>query len=441
VAEFGLKEPSYLGKSARPILSFLPLLAVAGAVGLLVYLWLQSLPTAIQILGGLPKAIGQSTPVKLRYQNPHGVRRITAVLNQQGKRLVAFERRQAAVRLTFLGRNEPPGEIDFTIGKQITPELTPGKAHLSIEVEGDLPVALERPRVAAEQQPVFLRRGGTGLVAFTVSGDWSEAGVRVGRYTFPSWPAGSRRVSLFGYPPGLPAKEAPMIYARNAAGEESTAAFPHHVTGEGFRERTLNVPDSFIAKVVTELDPSGAGLPADRYARINSETRRANDEVLAALNTRSEPRALWQGAFLMLPKAKAEARFGDHRTYVHKGRKLNVEWHLGVDLASTSNAPLPAGNNGKVLFAGPLGIYGNCVAIDHGLGLISAYGHMSRIDVKEGDTVTRGQRLGATGSTGLAAGDHVHVALLLNGVFVDPVEWSFARWMDKSVMPLVGEIQ
>lgn len=65
---------------------------------------------------------------------------------------------------------------------------------------------------------------------------------------------------------------------------------------------------------------------------------------------------------------------------------------------------------------------------------------MSQLDVKEGDTVTKGQKMGNTGMTGLAGGDHAHIGLLLNGVFVDPVEWSLPKWMEKSLMPAVASI-
>ncbi len=192
--------------------------------------------------------------------------------------------------------------------------------------------------------------------------------------------------------------------------------------------------------MVDALDPRGSGPLADRYARINSEMRHANDDALIALAQKSSPVRLWKDAFVMLKNGKVESRFGDHRTYRFKGRQLNPEWHLGVDLASVRNAPLPAANRGRVLLAGPLGIYGNCVVIDHGLRVQTVYGHLSQIRVKVGDMVERGQIIGNTGSTGMAGGDHVHVSLLLGGVFVDPVEWSFQKWMDNILMPLLSQL-
>ena len=82
---------------------------------------------------------------------------------------------------------------------------------------------------------------------------------------------------------------------------------------------------------------------------------------------------------------------------------------------------IPASNDGKVVWASDLGIYGNCVVVDHGYGLQSIYGHMSQIGVKVGDMVKSGQTLGRSGSTGLAGGDHLHFSMQLDGVQVNPV--------------------
>jgi len=94
-------------------------------------------------------------------------------------------------------------------------------------------------------------------------------------------------------------------------------------------------------------------------------------------------------------------------------------------------------NKGVVVFAGPLTIYGNTVIVDHGLGLMTLYGHLSSIDVKAGDAVTKGQELGRSGSTGLAIGDHLHYEVLVHGISVTPLEWWDAKWIrDRISKPL-----
>ena len=118
---------------------------------------------------------------------------------------------------------------------------------------------------------------------------------------------------------------------------------------------------------------------------------------------------------------------------VYNGKDVDQQTHLGFDLAVTARVPILAANDGRVVHSGWLGIYGNCVVIDHGLGVSSLYGHMSSIDVKVGDSVTKGQTLGRSGMTGLAAGDHLHFTMLVGGHPVNPVEWWDPHWMQDRV--------
>ena len=99
--------------------------------------------------------------------------------------------------------------------------------------------------------------------------------------------------------------------------------------------------------------------------------------------------------------------------------------------------PVPAANHGTVVHAGRLAIYGNCVVIDHGLGVLTVYGHMSGVAVKVGDLVTKGQEIGKSGVTGLAGGDHLHLGLLVGPAFVDPVDWTRGSWMEKTLGPVL----
>ena len=81
-----------------------------------------------------------------------------------------------------------------------------------------------------------------------------------------------------------------------------------------------------------------------------------------------------------------------------------------------------------------LGIYGNCVVIDHGFGLQTIYGHLSEFLVKKGDMVKKGQIIGKTGSTGLAGGDHLHFTMQVDGVQVNAVEWWDPHWVKDRIL-------
>jgi murein DD-endopeptidase MepM/ murein hydrolase activator NlpD len=101
--------------------------------------------------------------------------------------------------------------------------------------------------------------------------------------------------------------------------------------------------------------------------------------------------------------------------------------------------PVLAANDGIVMNASWLGIYGNCVVLDHGMGVQSLYGHLSSFDVKVGDKVTRGQTLGRSGATGLAGGDHLHFTMLVGGRMVNPVEWWDPHWVQDRVVRKLDE--
>jgi murein DD-endopeptidase MepM/ murein hydrolase activator NlpD len=113
---------------------------------------------------------------------------------------------------------------------------------------------------------------------------------------------------------------------------------------------------------------------------------------------------------------------------------VDHQTHLGFDLASYAGTPIIAANRGKVLFADELGIYGNCVILDHGMGVQSLYAHLSSIGVKVGDMVEKAQELGKSGMTGLAAGDHLHFTMLVNGHMVNPVEWWDSHWIEDRIL-------
>ena len=125
--------------------------------------------------------------------------------------------------------------------------------------------------------------------------------------------------------------------------------------------------------------------------------RRKNNALVAGLANKTSPDLMFKDAFQQLGDSQVEAKFADTRTYVYKGKEVDRQVHLGFDLAVTAQVPIAASQRGTVVHAGDLGIYGNCVVLDHGLGVQSLYGHLSSIDVKVGDlggegTDTRPQR-------------------------------------------------
>jgi murein DD-endopeptidase MepM/ murein hydrolase activator NlpD len=234
-------------------------------------------------------------------------------------------------------------------------------------------------------------------------------------------------------------RNAPItVYARDVAGNEVTAALEHRVFPKPFAKSNIPIDDAFMQKVVPSIaqNSPAANIPTDNllegFLKINRDLRKQNNETIAKLGEKTKPEMLWHEAF-SLGNINVEARFADYRTYFHNNKEIDRQVHLGYDLATFQQAPVQTANRGVVIYAADLGIYGNAVILDHGLGVQSLYGHMSTTDVKEGDMVEKGQTLGRTGSTGLAAGDHLHFTMLVDGVAVNPVEWWDPHWMEDRV--------
>jgi murein DD-endopeptidase MepM/ murein hydrolase activator NlpD len=97
--------------------------------------------------------------------------------------------------------------------------------------------------------------------------------------------------------------------------------------------------------------------------------------------------------------------------------------HMGIDIVAPTGAPVVATANGRVTSSGTRGHYGLLIEIDHGAGIVTRYAHLSRAAVKAGQTVQRGQQIGAVGTSGLSAGPHLHYEVLVNGRYANPTRY------------------
>jgi hypothetical protein len=426
------------------VLFGLIIVLAAGTAGVL---WIVSAHTSLAF-DPPPASIGAATPVNVRIVNKHGIRAVTARIEQDGQSTVISRMTRTSVRFRFRRPPALPEIYSFTAGKDSVPGLKEGKARLIVEaqsndlraltdtVSADVEVILKPPTVSTDGFQHYINHGGSELAVLTPMGSWQEAGVRVGSAVFRSFPApgdSQQRISLFAYSWDTPPSTAPVVFARNSAGSEATARFWFKVFPKKFRARDLTIDDAFLEKVDNQIEPGGSGDLLTRFLKINGETRRANNKTLSDLRLKTADRFLWTKAFLQLANSQVESAFADIRTYVYKGKKVDQQVHLGFDLATVQHGPVLASNDGKVIWAAPLGIYGNCIVVDHGYGLQSIYGHLSEINVKEGEMVTRGQQMGKSGSTGLAGGDHLHFSMQVDGVQVNPIEWWDEHWINDHV--------
>jgi murein DD-endopeptidase MepM/ murein hydrolase activator NlpD len=424
---------------------------------ILVVLLIIAVPVTLYSLSGATgihvtpevKAIGDSTPVHVVLTNPHGIRNVKAIVEQDGKSFPIAGPQEPAHRFRFFS-NAPPASITLNVGRGNAPALHDGKAKLTVEAQSNdfrgetstvsynVDVITRPPHVVADGVQHYVNQAGCGLVTFTPSGYVSESGVQVKDYTFRSFRLpnhAGERFSLFAYPWDLPVGIEPVVFAANPAGARATAPFYVKLFPKKFHESTIVLTDAFMQKVLGDIDPEKK-IPGDTLARFiycNREMRKLNSKTLYDLRLKTEEAILWKGSFVR-PPTKNEAFFADHRTYTYNGKTVDVETHLGFDLADRKHMPIVAPNSGKVIYADRLGIYGNCLVVDHGYGLQTIYGHMSHFDVKVGDRVEKGQKLGLSGETGLAGGDHLHFSMQVDGVQVNPIEWWDEHWIKDRVL-------
>lgn len=428
-------------KSRVKIWVLVVLLLLLVVVGSISYLgWRQSVP-GVGSLTPPPRFIGQKTTLTIALEAQRGnVARVEVRVVQGGTSTTV-----AAQEGAFGRRVQIPVTLDSAaLG------LREGGAALEVWARDDFwrplrmaehPVAsypigvdLTPPKVELLAATRYVSPGGSGLVAFRVTGA-SRSIVTAGKLVLPSfaWGAAERgaRVALIALPWDFTAGAPLVITAEDEAGNVASRGIPAEVRPRRFPRDTIEIKDAFLQAKVPELLPQH---PADKplvegFLVINRELRRQAEEEKRRLGARTADTPLWSGPFAQPRNTKAFANFAETRAYVYGGRQIDVQVHYGFDLASTKHSPVPAANKGTVVFAGPLTIYGNAVIVDHGLGLQTLYAHLSSLGVRVGDAVAKGQELGRTGTTGLAIGDHLHFEVLVNGVSVTPLEWWDARWI------------
>ena len=175
----------------------------------------------------------------------------------------------------------------------------------------------------------------------------------------------------------------------------------------------LSLPLEVEKKEVQQLE-----FEKTEFLSIN-KNRSAEDFKLGKIYGLSGSRA-WTEPFAAPARGRITSPYGTPRQYTPG---TPISYHSGIDYGSPSGTPIYAVNAGQVAFVGNYAVRGNITVLNHGLGLYTAYLHQSKILVKVGQKVARGQKIGEIGSTGLSTAPHLHLEFRLRGVAVSPLEW------------------
>ena len=313
-------------------------------------------------------------------------------------------------------------------------------------LQKNLTIDITPPTIEIIADDRYVNFGGVGLIVYKPSPDTVMTGVKIGNYFFPGYKGQIKSqpehyIAFFAHAYNVGEDERATLVASDKAGNTREVRLAYTLKNVKYKKSTLKISEDFLRnKVIPLVNDVGArqGTPKDIFIKVNKALRKENEDKIKAITEKSTPSILWQGAFSQLSNSKVEANFADARTYVYNDEEIDQAYHLGYDLSVTKHYPAEAANHGVVAFVGDLGIYGNTVIIDHGLGLFTLYSHLSSIDVKVGDTVKQHQPIGKTGETGLAGGDHLHFCTILHGLPVNPTEWCDGHWIQDRIARKLG---
>lgn len=393
------------------------------------------------------RAVGQQEAIQIVFADQkRGLRNTRISLSQD-------DQTQILSSVNYPGPGTKEEKLSILIDP-ITMKLHDGPAVLNVEatdyslwknrttISRPVTIDVTPPQIVLLNTTNHINPGGTGVIAYRTSEPVMMTGVRVDNTLFPGYStlfSGKPGfVSYFALPAGARHGAIQIkVLAKDEAGNETTVNLPCLIRVKKFRSDKMALSESFLSQKMPEFQlqvPSLRGKsPLETFIYVNGLMREDNFKTIQEICRKTTQRQLWQEPFLRMKNAAPMAQFGDKRSYVYDGRVVGESIHLGVDLASTAHSSIEAANNGLVAYTGPLGIYGNTVILDHGLGLFSLYAHLNAIHVKNGQDVKRGESVGQSGTSGLAGGDHLHFSLIVGGEFVNPQEWWDAHWISDNV--------
>jgi hypothetical protein len=213
------------------------------------------------------------------------------------------------------------------------------------------------------------------------------------------------------------------------------------------KKSTLKVSDNFINKACkTVLKHMKEKIPDDQvetFIKVNKEVRAQNVAFIRELGLTKFSYNMVDSfnikPFKRLNGSRQVGNYADERDYTYDGKKIDHAWHLGIDWASIKHAKIFSSNAGEVVFKDYLGIYGNAIVIDHGLGLGSLFAHTSSSDVELGQKVKAGRKIANTGATGAVFGDHLHFGIIVQGIEVNPKEWMDKQWIKTRITDVLDD--
>jgi len=437
-------------KSAKSLFISLFFLAIIAAAAVVFFKFYEREKPQISFPDDIA-TIGLSKEVKFTAADSRsGISLVEIILTQGDKSAELYSKEFS--RLGFFDNNGPKKLEEVILLESGGLGFADGNAELQVTVRDfsfwnwmagnetfkSYPVIIDThpPKISILHSTRYVRPGGSGMVVYKLDDEAEIHGVTVNGHFNPGFPVSEeedgRYIAYFGLSHETEKIESAAVSATDLAGNTGNSGFGMILKTENFKHDRINISDNFLNLKIPEFSqeyPDLSGSPVDKFVYVNSTIRQKNYESIVAATDNPSPARLWFGPFMRMPRSSRMAGFAEYRTYYYNGQEIDRQVHLGIDLASTRRDEVPAANSGTVVFAEYLGIYGNTVILDHGQGIFSLYSHLSEIGVAVGEQKEKGALIGLTGATGMAGGDHLHFSMLVNGIFVTPVEWWDEHWL------------
>jgi len=452
MADQRLKKYRKNNNMLKSLLLLLLVVILATAVFLTLTIFEREKP--VISMSEIPEYIGTDTTLDFTLSDmKSGLRNIRIVINQgnqekevhrtdyprqgyMGQAGPTEVKEKQLIDLKKLGLKDGPAEIilearDYSLWGFFEGNLARFAKNITIDTKA--------PKISLLHATRYLKQGGAGIVIYQTTEDAVRHGASINGNFHPGLPVQDGRkhtyIAFIALPYEATAIVDAKIMAEDPAGNKTAIGFSSTYKKANQKYDSITISDGFLAAKIPEFEehyPEMKGDMIEKYLYTNRNLRDINNKKIHDLCQNPIPERLWKGAFQRMP-GSPRAGFADHRTYDYQGKPIDEQVHLGVDIASTERDEVRAAEAGKVIFTGYNGIYGEMVVLDHGQGIFSLYSHLSQINVTMESMVDQNTVLGLTGTTGMAGGDHLHFSMLINGVFVNPLEWWDSHWIGVTI--------
>jgi len=441
---------------------------------------LERTPPVIQVDMNNIKGIGL-TPVTLRIDlldEQTGLDEVVIRIEQKGsRREVLREELQGAKRRTIFYKF-PGSSSEIEEGSAELEIRTFDRSFWSNSSEKRIPLRVDfrRPKIESISTQHNARVGGSQLVfyrAFDEQLDYS--GVKVGNRIFQGFPARgidpaiddpTIYVAIYAIDPFEVKNDAVVkLVAADLVGNSSTASFYNKILSKQFGHSSLKISEGFLRERVSELfeqnrnilnqlQKERTGSPVqltaekgslerliEEFTMLNTELRNYNrDQIYSLLWNKYRYDKLWNDYFLPQP-GTVNVGFGSRISYELEEEEIAVAFSSGFEILTGPRANIVAQGDGVVIFSDNLGVFGRVAALDHGLGIVSIYGRLNSVTVREGDHVARGETIGLGGDSGLTSSQGVYFEIRIQGVPVDPTEWWDRTWMKSHIYDKIDDVK